>query len=119
MRVGEEFARIFVLYGALGTIRSSACGFLPETHPSGLDNEQKTMRVRNKELRNKWKRKEEKIKQLKREAIAAGKKPAAPKAAPAPKAEAAPKAAAPKKAAAATADKPKKAPAKKKAEAAE
>lgn len=86
--------------------------------PSGLENEQKTMRVRNKELRNKWKRKEERIKQLKREAIAAGKKPAAPKAVAA-KPEAAPKAAAAPKKAAATTDKPKKAPAKKKVEAAE
>lgn len=82
------------------------------------------MRIRNKELRQRWHRKEQKIKELKREAIAGGPKPKAAKAdkpaAPAKKA-AAPKAekpkAAPKKEAAAEEAKPKKV-AKKKEEAA-
>lgn len=54
------------------------------------------MRVRNKELRNRWKRKKDRIKVLVKEAIAGGKAPKAPKAAapkPAPvKKEAKPKA---------------------------
>lgn len=65
------------------------------------------MRVRNKELRNKWHRKEQKIKELIKEAKAGGKKE---KPAKAEKPVAAKKPAAPKKPAA------KKAPAKKAAE---
>ena len=75
------------------------------------------MRVRNKELRNKWHRKEQKIKELIKEAKAGGKKAKPAKAEKAPKAEkpvAAKKAAAPKKPAA-----EKKAPAKKTEEKAE
>lgn len=70
------------------------------------------MRIRNKELRNRWRRKEDRIKDLRKEAMAAGKsgkkvaKPAAaPKVVKAEKPAGEPK--------------PKKAPAKKKAEAAE
>lgn len=71
------------------------------------------MRVRNKELRRRWHRKEQRILELKREAIS-GSKPSAPKAS-VEKAAAKPKAPV-KKAAPVKADKPKRAPvAKKKA----
>lgn len=77
------------------------------------------MRIRNKELKRRWRRKEDKIKELRLEAIAGAKsggkakvakaeKPAKPAAKPAAKA--------PKAAATDAAAKPKKAPAKKKAE---
>lgn len=79
------------------------------------------MRIRNKELRQRWHRKEQRVKEL----IAEAKKSKSD----APKAKAAPKPVAEKKAPAAkkpkaepvegAAEKPKKAPAKKKAEASE
>lgn len=77
------------------------------------------MRIRNKELNQRWHRKEQRIKELKREAIAgaADKPKSAPKPKPAAKkveAEAKPKKAAAPKAEAEA--KPKKAPAKKKVE---
>ena len=70
------------------------------------------MRIRNKELRNKWRRKEKRVKTLIQEAIAASKggkkaEPAKPKPAPVAKENPAAKPAT-------AAAKPKKAPAKKK-----
>ena len=62
------------------------------------------MRIRNKELRQRWHRKAQRVLQLRAEAIAAAKKGGKP-VAEKPKKEAAP-----------AAEKPKKAPAKKKAE---
>ncbi|HMS54091.1 MAG TPA: hypothetical protein PKA27_01700 [Fimbriimonadaceae bacterium] len=80
------------------------------------------MRIKNKELRARRHRKEQRVKEILKEQkamFAGGSKPAADKPAKtaAPKAEAKPKKAPAAKKAVADADKPKKAPAKKKTEA--